>query len=194
MEKVVHTSIKWSISQTAFDRFLSSLDPDRELAGERYEALRRNLIHLFTWRGCGEPEDHADETINRVIRKMDEGEEIRDLISYAHGVARHLLLEIFKSRQKEQNLIEQLPSPVTPAEELNDAEQGVTCLRRCLNRLPQESRQLIVQYYHGDKRAKIEQRKRLADSLHITLNALRYRAFDLRQKLEGCITRCLEQS
>ncbi len=194
MEKAVHTSIEWSISQAAFDRFLSSLDPDRELAGERYEALRRNLIHLFIWRGCGEPEDHADETINRLIRKIDEGEEIRDLISYAHGVARHVLLEIFKSQQKEQTVMEQLPAPVTPAEVSDGAEDGVNCLRRCLNRLPRESRQVIIQYYRGDNRAKIDQRKQLAAALNITLNALRYRAFDLRRKLEGCITRCMEQT
>ena len=201
MGKAERPSSKWSLSQGAFDRFLSTLDPDRELAGERYETLRRNLIHLFTWRGCREPEDHADEAINRTIRKIDEGEEIRDLISYVHGVARHLLLEVFKSRQREQNALEQLPPPIIPAREpdrLIDGAgdgtgDGVPCLRRCLNRLPQESRQLIIQYYQGDKRAKIEQRKQLADSLRITANALRFRAFDLRQKLEGCITRCLQE-
>lgn len=186
--------MRWNLSQSAFDRFLEALDPDRESAGERYETLRKNLIHLFIWRGCDRAEDHADETINRVIRKIDEGEEIRDLIGYAHGVARHLLLEIFKARRREQHAMEQLPPPVTQLEALDDAEQGVSCLRRCINRLPQESRQLIIQYYQGDKRAKIEQRKLLADSLRITVNALRYRAFDLRQRLEGCITRCIEQS
>jgi DNA-directed RNA polymerase specialized sigma24 family protein len=185
---------KWRLSQAAFDRFLASLDPDREVAGERYETLRRNLIQLFIWRGCGEPEDHADETINRVIRKLDEGEEIRDLVSYAHGVARHLLLEIFKAREREQAALEQLPPPVVSAPQAAEGEHGVACLRRCLNRLPQESRQLIIQYYQGDKSAKIQQRQQLAASLRITLNALRYRAFDLRQKLEGCIHRCLQQT
>src|SRR5262249_24616650 len=185
MEKTIRTPVRWNLSQTAFDRFLEALDPDRESAGERYETLRKSLIHLFAWRGCAQPEDHADETINRVIRKIDEGEEIRDLISFAHGVARHLLLEIFKSRRREQRAMEQLPPPVIQQETPDDAEQGVTCLRRCINRLPQESRQLIIQYYQSDKRAKIEQRKQLADSLRITVNALRYRAFDLRQSPQG---------
>jgi DNA-directed RNA polymerase specialized sigma24 family protein len=194
MNKTIGLPARWNLSQKAFDRFLENLDPDRDSAGERYEALRRNLIHLFTWRGCDRPEDHADETINRVIRKIDEGEEIRDLIGYAHGVARHVLLEVFKSRRREGQALEQLPAPVTQMEAADDSEQGVTCLRRCINRLPQESRQLIIQYYQGDKKAKIEQRKLLADSLRITVNALRYRAFDLRQRLEGCITRCMEQS
>jgi len=181
---------KWDLTPKAFDRFLSLLDLDRDRAGESYETLRRNLVQLFIWRGCRDPESHADETINRVIRKIDEGEEVRDIISYAHGVARRLLLEIFKKQEREQIGIDELPPLVAqPAEQ--DDETGVLCLRRCLNRLPEESRQLIVMYYQGEKSAKIENRKRLAEGLRVTLGALRYRAFDLRQRLQGCIERCM---
>jgi DNA-directed RNA polymerase specialized sigma24 family protein len=181
---------KWDLTPKAFDQFLSLLDLDRDRAGESYETLRRNLIQLFIWRGCRDPESHADEAINRVIRKIDEGEEVRDVIAYAHGVARRLLLEIFKKQEREQVGIDDLPPLVAqPAEQ--DDETGVLCLRRCLNRLPEESRQLIVLYYQGDKSAKIENRKRLAEGLRVTLGALRYRAFDLRQRLQGCIERCM---
>jgi len=181
---------QWDLTPKAFDQFLSLLDLDRDRAGESYEALRRNLIQLFIWRGCRDPESHADETINRVIRKIDEGEEVRDVIAYAHGVARRLLLEIFKKQEREQIGIDELPPLVAQPEEQDD-ETGVLCLRRCLNRLPEESRQLIVLYYQGEKSAKIENRKRLAEGLSVTLGALRYRAFDLRQRLQGCIERCM---
>jgi DNA-directed RNA polymerase specialized sigma24 family protein len=181
---------QWDLTPKAFDQFLSLLDLDRDRAGESYEALRRNLIQLFIWRGCRDPESHADETINRVIRKIDEGEEVREVIAYAHGVARRLLLEIFKKQEREQVGIDELPPLVAqPAEQ--DDETGVLCLRRCLNRLPEESRQLIVLYYQGEKSAKIENRKRLAEGMRVTLGALRYRAFDLRQRLQGCIERCM---
>jgi DNA-directed RNA polymerase specialized sigma24 family protein len=182
--------LKWDLTPKAFDQFLSLLDLDRDRAGENYETLRRNLIQLFIWRGCRDPESHADETINRVIRKIDEGEEVRDVIAYAHGVARRLLLEIFKKQEREQIGIDELPPLVAQPEE-HDDETGVLCLRRCLNRLPEESRQLIVLYYQGEKSAKIENRKRLAEGLSVTLGALRYRAFDLRQRLQGCIERCM---
>ena len=181
---------KWDLTREAFDQFLSMLDLNRDRAGESYETLRRNLIQLFIWRGCRDPEAHADETINRVIRKVDEGEEVRDPISYAHGVARRLLLEIFKKQEREQIGIDELPPLVAQPAEQGD-ETGVLCLRRCLNRLPEESRQLIVLYYQGEKSAKIENRKRLAEGLRVTLGALRYRAFDLRQRLQGCIERCM---
>jgi DNA-directed RNA polymerase specialized sigma24 family protein len=182
---------KWDLTPKAFNQFLSILDIDRDRAGEIYETLRRNLIQLFIWRGCRDPESHADETINRVIRKIDEGEEVRDVIAYAHGVARRLLLEIFKKQEREQVGIDELPPLVAQPAEQNDDENGVLCLRRCLNRLPEESRQLIVLYYQGEKSAKIENRKRLAEGLRVTLGALRYRAFDLRQRLQGCIERCM---
>jgi RNA polymerase sigma factor (sigma-70 family) len=185
---------QWDLTPKAFDHFLSLLDLDRDRAGESYEALRRNLIQLFIWRGCRDPESHADETINRVIRKIDEGEEVRDPISYAHGVARRLLLEVFKKQEREQIGIDDLPPLAAQPERQDEAEDGVLCLRRCLNRLPEESRQLIVLYYQGEKSVKIENRKRLADSLRITLNALRYRAFDLRQRLQGCIERCMQRA
>jgi DNA-directed RNA polymerase specialized sigma24 family protein len=181
---------QWDLTPKAFDQFLSLLDLDRDRAGESYEALRRNLIQLFIWRGCRDPESHADETINRVIRKIDEGEEVRDVIAYAHGVARRLLLEVFKKQEREQIGLDELPPLVAQPEEQDD-ETGVLCLRRCLNRLPEESRQLIVLYYQGEKSAKIENRKRLAEGLSVTLGALRYRAFDLRQRLQGCIERCM---
>ena len=176
---------QWDLTPKAFDQFLSLLDLDRDRAGESYEALRRNLIQLFIWRGCRDPESHADE-----IRKIDEGEEVRDVIAYAHGVARRLLLEVFKKQEREQIGIDELPPLIAQPEEQDD-ETGVLCLRRCLNRLPEESRQLIVLYYQGEKSAKIENRKRLAEGLSVTLGALRYRAFDLRQRLQGCIERCM---
>ena len=183
---------KWDLTREAFDQFLSLLDLDRDRAGESYETLRRNLVQMFIWRGCRDPESHADETINRVIRKIDEGEEVRDIIAYAHGVARRLLLEIFKKQEREQVGIDELPPLVAQPEE-HDDKTGVLCLRRCLNRLPEESRQLIVLYYQGEKSAKIENRKRLAEGLRVTLGALRYRAFDLRQRLQGCIERCMRR-
>jgi hypothetical protein len=64
---------RWSLTAEAFDKLLVSLDPDRERAGEKYEHLRGGLVCLFEWRGAPFPEDHADEVINRVARKLGEG-------------------------------------------------------------------------------------------------------------------------
>ena len=89
---------KWTLTQEAFDKLLHALDGDRARAGNIYQETRSNLIRFFEWRGCPFPEDHADETINRVARRILEGEDVRDVPKYFFGVARLLFLEIQKER------------------------------------------------------------------------------------------------
>src|SRR5437588_10716542 len=95
-------SAKWTLGQDAFDRLLASLDSDREHAGEKYQQIRSNLTRLFEWRGCPFPEDHADETINRVARRLEEGEEVREVTKYFFGVARLVVLQVRKGQARER--------------------------------------------------------------------------------------------
>ena len=53
-----------SLTQTSLDRLLMSLDPDREVAGRKYETLRKGVVRFFEWRGCRSAEEYADEAIN----------------------------------------------------------------------------------------------------------------------------------
>ncbi len=186
----------WGLTEDALGKLLAALDGDRERAGEKYEQLRRGLVYFFECRGCTFPEDHADETINRVARKLAGGEEIRDPFSYVYGVARLLLLEVFKRRDRERAAFAHLPAPVVAAhdgEEDEEAEAQLRCLRRCLDSLPAESRVFIMSYYQGEKRAKIASRQRLAEALKIPPNALRLRARRVREKLETCVAHCLKK-
>src|SRR5512134_1992159 len=84
-------------TEETFDRLLASLDADRERAGERYEDLRRTLVRFFEWRGAPFPEDHADETFDRVARRLDEGITIENLGGYCYNVARLIFLETLKN-------------------------------------------------------------------------------------------------
>src|SRR6266498_451331 len=72
---------KWTLTQEAFDKLLLSLDSDRNSAGAIYSETRGKLTRFFEWRGCPFPEDHADETINRVAKRLVEGEEILNPIN-----------------------------------------------------------------------------------------------------------------
>src|SRR5262245_61309060 len=85
-----------TLNAESLAKFLACLDPDPDRAGARYESLRLTLMKFFDWRGAHFPEECADETINRVIRKIDEGESIRDVPTYCQGVARLVLLEKLK--------------------------------------------------------------------------------------------------
>ena len=193
----VKAKTKWSLTPRAFDRLLASLDPERERAGEKYEQVRGGLVCFFEWRGCPSPEDHADETLNRVARKLDAGQPVSDPYTYVYGVARMLLLEIRKGSARERAALSDLASSVQAAapdaEERAEAEQRLDCLRQCLGELPREGRDFITAYYQGEKRVKIDNRKRLAEQFGIPLNALRLRARRLRATLEACVDGCIER-
>ncbi|HKU75720.1 MAG TPA: hypothetical protein VJR02_17545 [Pyrinomonadaceae bacterium] len=73
------------LTAQAFIRLLERLGDDEEQAAQNYEDLRHTLIRTFEWRGAPFPEEHADETLNRLARKLDEGVEIRNLRDYTAG-------------------------------------------------------------------------------------------------------------
>jgi RNA polymerase sigma factor (sigma-70 family) len=182
---------KGRLTRQGFDKFLLRLDPDRDTAGRKYEVLRSKLISYFDWRNCPFPEDHADEALTRVIRKIEAGEELRDPSTYVFGIARMLLLEIARTREKERVALNLLPDTQSVDTESDEAQKRINCLRQCLAALPEKSRELITEYYEGEGPAKINRRKELAAHLGMQLNALRIRACRLREKLEECMGRCL---
>ncbi|MDQ1728925.1 MAG: hypothetical protein QOD33_1050 [Pyrinomonadaceae bacterium] len=177
----------WILTQEAFDALLAWLDPVRDAAGKKYEDIRRGLIKVFTCRGCGEPEDLADETINRVSNKL---KQIADDFSgdptrYFYGVANKVHLEYLRRRP-----VPRLPPQPEPSDDL---EREFDCLEQCVQKLSSEHRNLVVQYYHEDKRAKIDHRRNLADQLGIGLNALRIRACRIRTLLQTCVQNCVSE-
>ncbi|MBA3711670.1 MAG: sigma-70 family RNA polymerase sigma factor [Pyrinomonadaceae bacterium] len=184
------TRTEWVLTSEAFERFLFCLDPDAAHAGEKYESIRRKLVKIFDWRGAHFPEECADETINRIVRKLESGETIRDIPTYCHGIARLVFLETLKKPDNRQVSLDELSSVATPPFQEEDSAQQ-ECFAQCLSELPIESRQLILQYYEDDRRDKINNRQAMADHLGIPLNALRSRAQRIRDKLEQCITNCL---
>ena len=183
----------WQLTQTGFDRLLASLDADRETAGEKYLLLRRNLVRFFEVRGFSAAETAADEIINRLSKKLDFGDQIENINTYAIGIARMLALELSKSPlQKTTNDLPEISiQPFDEEKEQNN--EKLKCLDECLNELSDDNRGIIVGYYKGEKREKIENRKRLAENWKIPNNALRSRAVRLRAKLESCITNCLRK-
>lgn len=172
------------ITQEAFDRLLSWLDPDRDRAGGRYERIRRKLILIFASHGWYSPEEMADECINRVIKKLPEIEEEYEGPPefYFYRVANFIELEWPRKER---------PIQPPPGNEPSDIEESLACLDLCLDGLPDASRKLVLEYYQHEKKAKIDHRAALAQSLGIAANALRIRAHRIRQHLEKCVVTCL---
>lgn len=173
------------LTQDSFDSLLRWLDPDRERAGERYEGIRVSLIKFFAYRGADSPEELADETINRVASKLPsivesyEGEPAY----YFYAVAKRIFLE-YSRRPSE------LALPLTPflAQQDEEHEDIHNCLDQCLQQLPPNQRELLLNYYNRPPN-----RKEISEKLGIEYNALRVRIHRLRHHLVKCIERCLEQ-
>lgn len=191
MEVTVGPRRKWSLTREAFDDLLSALDADREQAAEKYLELRDNLVRFFEWRGAAFPDDHADETLNRVAKRIAAGEEVRNPTGYAVGVARLLLLEIIKERAREQVALKDSAYASENIDDGNSSGERLDCLRDCLGHLSADNRELIVQYYQGEKGDKIQNRKKLVERLGIPVNTLRMRALRVREKLQGCVEECV---
>ena len=184
---------KWTLTQEAFDKLLIALGGDRESGSEKYLEIRNNLTRFFEWRGCSFPEDHADETVNRIAKKVAEGEEILNPSGYAMGVARLLFLEIMKSQQREQSALNEMGTAGEGYVEPDDGENRLECLQNCLQTLSPDNRELILQYYQGEKSEKIQNRKKLIERLGIPINTLRMRALRLRERLEACMEECVSR-
>ena len=185
---------QWDLTPASLDRLLRRLDPDPAAAGDAYEHLRRALLAFFRWRGDQEPETAVDETLDRLARRLEAGHTIDDVPTFARGVARFVWLERRRKATAVPVTLDGQVASTIPAATVEEDGVLERCLQWCLERLAPNERELIVQYYAGDGRQKIEQRARLARTLGSSDNALRHRAHRLRQQLKSCTTRCAESS
>lgn len=135
-----------------------------------------------------------DETFDRVMRRIDEGQKISNVMAYFYTVARLIFMESLKERGKASLIVESTATTVGPAQlESEHDDPRTRCFDECLEGLSEENRKLILDYYQSEKREKIDLRKRLAGELNIPLNALRLRAHRIRKGLEDCVKSCLGQ-
>lgn len=182
---------EWVLTQAAFDGFLATLDRDRDKAGEKYEYIRLRLLKYFQWCGSDVPDIDADETINRVTRRIYEGQEVFNLTGYIYGVAKLVHAESLKQRNRRRALDEGSIIELSPKGIEVELASYQECLEGCLEHLSDEDRAVITEYYRYKKTEKIERRKRLAARLGISLNTLRVKMYRQRMNLEACVEKCV---
>jgi DNA-directed RNA polymerase specialized sigma24 family protein len=179
--------------QQPFHRLLAWLDPAPERAAEKYKNIHHRLVKLFASRGHVDAETLADETIDRVVRKVPELKDFRDVNpeTYFYGVARMITLEHRKRGAAAPSLREAV---IASAEPEGEGERAHECLDKCLSHLSADERDLFLSYYRFEGRNKAANRRHLAESLGISQNALRLRAHRMRVSMRNCVTSCLEQA
>jgi DNA-directed RNA polymerase specialized sigma24 family protein len=179
-------------SPAAFATLLARLGPDADRAGAAYEHLRRALVTLFAWRGASVPEELADDTLDRLARRLDEGVEVEDVPRFTRGIARLVLLEHWRRPEGREVPLEDVGRPPIADDAPDDARSE--CLQRCLGEMAPLGRDLILEYYSAEGRRRIDVRKKMARALGVSESALRNRAQRLRDRLERCITACLSRA
>jgi DNA-directed RNA polymerase specialized sigma24 family protein len=176
-----------ALTEESFAALLSWLSHERNEAGGRYEEIRRRLIKFFACRGCRECEELADETINRVAKRALDvaGSYTGDPVHYFYGVANNVHLEHL--RKKKVAALHPPPDATSSAE----LEMEYECLDRCMATLDPVSREIVLQYYQGEKGAKINYRQALAERTGLGANALRIRVHRVRAALRDCVLGCV---
>lgn len=190
------------MSEAAFHKLLEWLDEDADSYGEKYLEMRRRLEEYFDRKNCPSAADLADDTLNRVARRLEEEGTIVSTAParYCYTVAKFVFLEtlhkgppdsVSLAALSDHSRDRALLSVESSESERKEAEEKqLRCLEQCLQRLEPDDRELISAYYHGEQRAKIENRQRLAERFALTSNALTIRACRIRRKLETCVREC----
>lgn len=183
---------KWTPTARSFYMLLAAFSPEPREAVDKYELARRKLVRYFDHHVQRDAESCADETFDRAMRRIEEGQVVDNLMPYLFEIAHYIVLEMRKKEQKMSKAVIEIqmqprPAPAEP-EELNPR---LDCFDRCLEELPPESRTFILEYFEDEGEAKIKHHKAMAERLGITLNALRLRAHRIRVALEACVAKCM---
>jgi DNA-directed RNA polymerase specialized sigma24 family protein len=182
------------LREETFRRLLEWLDQGANTNGQSYLAIRERLVGYFDRKNCLHADELADETLNRVARRLDEEGNIETEApaKYCYIVARFVFMEYLRANEKEIAALDHVgrgDNSMSP-EDRERKERMLECLDRCSSKLEASQRDLILGYYSGEQRVKIENRRSLAQTLKITLNALSIRACRIRDRLENCVRDC----
>ena len=190
----------WRPNADSFRRFLAFLDNGTDSNGASYIEMQRRLTGYFARKGCTSPEDLADETLNRVSRRLDEegSIDIDTPAHYCYITARFVFLEQTRSTNVNNLAVDEARLTIEhhaqrnlhETEELEKKEKMLECLDECTSKLETRNRDLILGYYYGNEGVKIRNRSSMAEKLGISLNALAIRACRIRRTLESCVGRC----
>ena len=178
------------VNAVTLQRLLEQLHPEVDLAAEQYRALHERLVRFFDWRNAEDPEALADEAIDRLAARLssiESSDTVRDPSSFVLGIARLLLLEEGRRKQKLLVMAEQLHADAVNSRPAPDAEIMHNALDHCLARLTADRRDLIQSYYLHQGERKIVEHRLMAAAQGLSGNTLRNRMLRTRRELETCM-------
>lgn len=179
-----------TLTAEAFGKFLRWLSENDEKAVLEYQSIRGKLVRYFVHKGCSDPDDLFDKTIDVVVGKIDTLAEGSNPLAYCFGVAKNIWRQDLRERRA-ASLEDNVAVPTHS--DLQIHEQELKCLEHCMDKLSASDRDVLVRYHQGQGHDKIEARKGLAEGVG-GVNALRIRMCRIRRNLRFCVDACLNQS
>jgi DNA-directed RNA polymerase specialized sigma24 family protein len=192
---------RWVQSEKSFENLLKWLDDGADSEGSSYLMMRDKLVTYFDRKGCVDADELADETLTRVARRIEEEGTIESdtPAKYCYITAKFVFLEDVRAKHRFEvplETVENLSLPslqmdeIAAAEAVESTERNFDCLEKCVGNLDGPQREMVLRYYHGALRKKIDNRRQMAEEYGISLNALTIRTFRVREKLEKCVRKC----
>jgi DNA-directed RNA polymerase specialized sigma24 family protein len=182
-----------ALSSQSLQALLRSLHDDPEKAAREYDCIRAKLVAFFGGWSHASSDALADEAIDRVAQKLADGLTVVNLRAYFFGVAKRVQLEAERRLATQRTALgRESQYHHAPVEEVDGAELRIDCLKRCLRKLPSDSRELILQYHRASPGPSMLARKQLATRLGVSYVNLKTRAHRIRWSLEKCVRECLQ--
>src|SRR5258708_30518343 len=134
----------WAPIETSFSNLLNWLDQGVDSGGQGYVDIRHRLVRYFDRKNCHAAGDLADETLNRVARRLQEEGCINGVVpaQYCYIVGKFVLLEHLRHQEQNNVAFDEagLASPragidVDPAP---NSEESLQSLDLCLEQLRPE--------------------------------------------------------
>jgi DNA-directed RNA polymerase specialized sigma24 family protein len=151
-----------------------------------FRRCRTKLVRFFVYRRCDDPDNLADETTSRLVKKVRSGQEISadHPYSYVYKIAKNVFFEYLRAKEKSgiQTDIDELREEPLPSEGAED------CWSQCLALVSPERREFLEVYYLDNI-----DREEFAREKGMTINALRLMVFRYKRALERCVGNCLRR-
>lgn len=176
-----------NLTAESYSLLLKTFSSDEEAAANAHAKLRDSLVRFFQIKGDSDPDEAADETLDRVAVKLSENVLIEDLTKYSFGVARFVFLERLRKTNKEKKAFENYLAE-NERQKFDEETDDFSPFRECFESLAGDDKSILQKYFDDLPHAELnENRQKLTDKLGISLNNLRLKIFRLRRRLEDCV-------
>src|SRR5215203_1606241 len=135
------------LTSESFAILLESLSPDGAEAARLYTKLHESLVRYFELKGISAPDKAADETLDRIPKRINQNTKKEDIRFIAFSVAKFVFLEKLRKEQKRIRADESFYRKTDAVKDFPGAKDELEPLRDCFESLYEHERKLLASYF-----------------------------------------------